>query len=94
MKLKYIVVKTEQGKELPFVFSADITHADFLSGVEMIPTGYWASHGQNYNRTLRGVECIAGGFFNGLICYGESESLRVKTRGAIDSALLGIRSEP
>lgn len=87
MNLKYIVLQRENGTELPFLFSADITHADFLKGVQYTPVGYWKTCGRNWNRGLAMAKCIAGGFFNGTDCHGSSESIGIKSRGAVDTAL-------
>jgi len=36
--LKYIVLKKEDGQEVGFTFSTDITHADFLEGSARRPS--------------------------------------------------------
>jgi len=83
--LKYIVLKKEDGQEVGFTFSTDITHADFLEGVRATPLGFWQSRGKAYKRALRDAECVGGGFIGPAGCNGNSESIGVKSRGYADT---------
>jgi len=73
MRAKYIVIEVG-GFEQPFVFSELSQHADVA-------------------RALAGVSAVVGAGFcyiddNRYICYGESISCNVKSRGAADSKIL------
>lgn len=75
MKAKYIVV-TLAGLEQPFVFSELTTHADVARALncEVVGAGFcYIKETPNGSRYE---------------CYGESISLRIKSRGTADSDIL------
>lgn len=72
MRAKYIIIN-KSNIELPFVFSELSTHADVAYAL--------------------GGKVVGAGFCfvdddQQYVCYGESISCRVKSRGDIDSAIL------
>ncbi len=92
MKMKYIVVKANDyrtGKELsefPIMFPANIVHKDMYDA-----SRYGVAEGGDY----RVSECVGAGFCNLdkdssgemiVNCFGESESLGVKSRYEKDNA--------
>lgn len=82
---KYIVIKTDVGFELMFVFNELVTHKRMFEAVQMIREGL--EH--NWTRPYADAECVGAGFVSphGL-CYGESLSLGIKSRNALDTQLL------
>lgn len=77
--MKYIVLQTDAGLELPVLFPELLTHKDVAVRLQALPE-------------LRGSVIVSGGFASigpyGPMCHGESISLDVKSRGAIDDKLL------
>jgi hypothetical protein len=73
MKIKYIIVESYDGSQQPFLFSKLTSHSD-MAGVG-------------------GDNIIGAGFcqlngYNKWTCYGESTSLRIKSRGVLDDEIL------
>lgn len=81
--MKYIVTKTEEGKEEIFIFPKSINHdctMEVLRRIRDQPHGRW-------RRVDR--EPIAAGFVTaGGDCYGRSETLQLESRGLQDSSLI------
>lgn len=71
-KMKYIVVEDGFGIECPYIFPDHIQHYMMLSDI--------------------GGKLISAGFIvsgvNGIECYGDSFSLKVKSRPVIDTELV------
>lgn len=86
--LKYLILRSEFGVELGFMFPTEIAHADFLEGVRTTPIGRYQSNGLSWERLLRRAECISGGFVGPHGCHGSSESCRVKSRGHADTVVI------
>lgn len=83
--MKYIVTKTENGVEELFMFPKSINHdcmAEVLGRIKDQSYGQW-------RRVYR--EPIAAGFirttYDGLECYGRSETLNLDSRGRLDEML-------
>lgn len=75
--MKYIVIQTrnsERQREIPIIFPKMLIHRDVY---EHIARNIKFNHGE-----LGEVKCISAGFFtfHPLECFGESESLGVKSR--------------
>ena len=80
--MKYIVLMDEDGNEEIFIFPRSVNHdcmADACKRIkdQMLPP--WSRVGR---------EPIAAGFINDGVCSGYSETLGLKSRGPIDSALV------
>lgn len=77
--MKYIVFQTKDGLELPIAFPEMLVHKDVADRLHSIPV-------------LCRVVIVSGGFTSigpyGPMCHGESVSLNVKSRGAIDDLLM------
>jgi hypothetical protein len=71
------------GVESIFIFPKIIDHDRMHEGITMIRFGY----GNRWERKLRDYPISAGFFENGK-CFGESETLNLKSRGAVDTALI------
>ena len=80
--MKYIVTETEQGVQDIFIFDKQIHHDCFAEMVSRIKD----QSGGNWNRIKRTP--IAAGFFDGKTCYGHSETLKLRSRGAEDEKLI------
>lgn len=81
--MKYIVTKTEEGKEEIFIFPKAINHdcmMEALRGIRNQSTGRW-------QRVRR--QAIAAGFVaKDGACYGRSETLKLDSRGRLDGMLI------
>ena len=84
MQLKYVVSKKENGLEEIFIFSKSVVHASLAEVLNYIKVGT----ARNWRREH--CEIVGAGFTDGKTCYGESESLGIKSRGTQDSRLLGV----
>ena len=80
--MKYIVFELD-GKEEIIVFPRTVDHDAMLEGVRMIRFG----GRQNWERKLFDVEPVAAGFVGNGVCHGSSETLKIGSRGALDTAL-------
>lgn len=80
--MKYVVMQDESGKETIFIFDESIHHdcAEEVFGRIKDQT-----HGR-WNRVFRTP--VAAGFTNGICCWGESETLKLKSRGIQDEELI------
>lgn len=85
MKHKYIVLALADG-DLIFVFPESIDHDRMAEACDRIRFG----SERNWTRKLRAEgEVVSAGFINEKDeCYGHSETLGLKSRGAVDTALL------
>ena len=83
-KQKYICVNNpEEKKEEIFIFPVWVDHDTFYEGVRMLRNHTWG----NWHRVDR--EIISAGFIDkDLKCHGKSESLKVESRGDVDTELL------
>ena len=85
-EMKYIVVSEEletEIKETIFIFDKMYNHNDFYDMICRIKVGtrfYW----RRVDFTV-----VGAGFTDGHVCYGESITLGVKSRGDADTFLLG-----
>lgn len=80
--MKYVVMKDEAGREEIFIFPKTVNHdciAEVLGRIKDQTHGRWS-------RVFR--EPVSAGFIVGGVCGGYSESLGLKSRGAVDSALV------
>lgn len=71
--MKYVTFTGYQGEQI-IVFPKVIQHSDFARQVTELSYG--------------GLHPISGGFVANGVCYGESVSLRMKSRGDADTELL------
>lgn len=83
MRQKYIVVD-RSGTEEIITFPTLIRHDRMFAQVAAVKTG----GDQNWTRDYRDAKVIAAGFVDNGDCQGRSESLKIESRGAIDTALL------
>lgn len=89
MKIKYIVIRQPDGDELLFTFPAAVEHLSMFQSVKTMrvgPDGRWT-------RPYSWAECVGAGFIMDRQCYGESESIGIKSRSDVDTALLRTGSE-
>ncbi len=85
MKKKYIVIGNGR-HELMFIFPEPVYHCFMLEAVQGIKMD---AAGNRFIRPYRDYECVSAGFINDHDqCYGESESIGISARAAIDTALL------
>lgn len=80
--MKYIVTKDEDGKEEIFIFPKSVNHDCMMEVLQRIRD---QSHGR-WNRIYR--EPVSAGFVNDGVCSGYSETLKLQSRGPIDSGLI------
>lgn len=82
--MKYIITRTDEGKEEIFIFSRDIHHDCFAEIVDAIRN---QKHG-NWRRINR--EPVSAGFIEGGKCVGRSESLNLDSRPQDSDFLKGV----
>lgn len=84
--MKYVVMQDENGVEEIFIFPKSIHHDVFADSISRLKD---QSHG-NWKRVNR--VAIAAGFilynYDGMTCHGHSETLKLKSRGFDDEALI------
>lgn len=87
--MKYIVVElTQEGliQEMPFIFPEAMVHSEMYALVERALLFH--------NRHRASARCVGAGFISCRDvaprggCYGESESLKIKSRGVVDDRLI------
>jgi hypothetical protein len=86
--MKYIVFDFN-GKETIVLFPRTLIHKEVSDAVKTIKTG----RGRDWKRQYKDSNVISAGFFDldeSDVCYGESESLCVKSRPEEDAALLNF----
>ena len=81
--MKYIVTKTDEGKEEIFVFPREINHDCMAQAIYNIKD---QMHG-DWKRIYR--EPVSAGFIEGGKCVGKSETLRLDSRPS-DTLLLSV----
>lgn len=81
--MKYIVTKSEEGKEEIFIFPKSINHDRMMEALRVIRT---ESNNGSWTRIRR--QAIAAGFTDGRRCVGCSETLRLDSRGRLDEMLI------
>lgn len=86
-QLKYVVMKTDEGQEFPIIFGDLVTHkgmADHVAHLYARERDKAGDYGE--------AEPVSAGFLQvhgeGFACFGESESLHIKSRGHVDDAVL------
>lgn len=85
MEMKYIVITDrdeENSEELIIIFPKCIHHDRMFDSVERI------KFGPDHDWHRKTFVAVSAGFVNGTHCYGRSESLRLESRGEIDSKLI------
>lgn len=83
MDAKYIVIRTGTN-ELLFTFPSRISHSAMFAMVKHLRHGIKSSWVTPYGKS----EAVAAGYIGKAgNCYGESESLKLKARPEIDTAL-------
>jgi len=97
--MKYIVLRVTDHsskdrqsdfvRELPFIFPDNCVHSEVAKYMTNMLLN------ERPEDRLREVEAVSGGFINSLVigggkssCYGESESMKLKSRGDQDAALI------
>jgi hypothetical protein len=84
IEMKYIVVESEEcGKQL-IIFPKNIDHDRMAEALSVIRHG----DGRNWSRIYRNP--ISAGFTDGVKCYGESTSLKIKSNASDTDLLKGI----
>lgn len=81
--MKYIVTKTEEGKEEIFIFPKSINHDCMMEALRVIRT---ETSSGGWTRVRR--QAIAAGFTDGKRCIGRSETLRLDSRRRLDEMLI------
>lgn len=84
--MKYVVTANESGKEEIFIFNRNINHDDFAETVSYIKRRDLTKHHGHWECEY--CKPIAAGFYEGGKCVGHSETLNLKSRGAIDETLI------
>lgn len=85
-QLKYIIMKTDEGREFPVIFGDLVSHRGMAEHVshlysrEQDKLGIEGEAAPVSAGFLQLYECGEGGY----TCYGESESLHMKSRGHVD----------
>ena len=82
-EMKYVVVDSKEAGEQMFIFPKSVNHdrvAEVLT--------HHIKHGDDLNWERIYRKPIAAGFTDGTIFYGESETLKLKSRGDKDAALV------
>lgn len=83
-KRKYIVVDAG-GHEMIFTFPDVVMHFWMLEAVRTLRQGV----PDNWCRPYMGAVCVGAGFVTSDgVCFGRSESLKIDSRPALDTALL------
>ena len=82
-QMKYIIVKGSHGLELPFIFAANISHADMARKI-INPHGWDTEQEFKDNIYSAGFVVLTD---KGLECYGKSHTLNIGTQ-KIDSKLI------
>lgn len=78
--MKYVVARIKDKEEI-FVFPRSINHDSFAEVLSFIKHG-----GRDWNREY--AEPVSAGFVDDGVCHGHSETLKLTSRGSIDTALL------
>ena len=82
--MKYITTRLDD-KEVIFVFPKTVDHDRMWEAMEAIRFG---DH-RNWQRKLHDGEAISAGFVDSTgNCHGRSETMDLKSRGSVDTALL------
>lgn len=81
--MKYIVVKLDSVEQI-FVFPREVDHDRMLEAIGAIKVG----PEERWHRRYRLASLVSAGFVNAGGCHGHSESLKVGSRGAADTAML------
>lgn len=81
-EMKYVVVRSDKQGEQLFIFPKNVDHDRFAEALCVIRHG----HDRDWRRIYR--EPVSAGFTDGVDCYGESETLKLKARPARDKELL------
>ncbi len=82
--MKYVVAKIK-GEEEIFTFPRSINHDRFCEVLSFI------KHGSDRDWSREYAEPVSAGFVDNGKCHGHSETLRLKSRGELDTALLSGR---
>jgi hypothetical protein len=80
---KYIVVDLD-GSEQIFTFPKSVDHDRMLEALEAIRMG----SDRDWSRAYRSGKVVSAGFVENGHCGGRSETLNLKSRGAVDTVLL------
>lgn len=83
--MKYIVVSLNAEEQI-FTFPRSIDHDRMMEAIGAAKVG----RGANWERPYRPSTAIAAGFIDNGVCHGKSESLKLASRGAVDTALLQL----
>lgn len=81
--MKYIVVELN-GEEQIFIFPKSVDHDRMMEAIGAIRMG----SERNWNRQYRDSDAISAGFVVNGCCQGHSETLQLKSRDEVDTALL------
>ncbi len=87
-QLKYVIMKTDDGREFPLIFGSVLSHKGVADHAENI----YYREADKRGEIVGDVEPVAAGFFQlhdgGFTCYGESETLKMKSRGTVDDEVI------
>ncbi|MET3916868.1 hypothetical protein ABID97_003650 [Variovorax sp. OAS795] len=86
--MKYIVAKIDN-EEVVFVFPRTVDHDRMAEALERIRFGGDRNWERKLHSTNEGA-IISAGFVDNGTCHGNSETLKLKSRGAVDSKLLRV----
>jgi hypothetical protein len=79
--MKYVVARIKDKEEI-FLFPRSINHDSFSEILSYI------RHGSSQDWSREFAEPVSAGFVDAGVCHGYSETLKLKSRGAVDTALL------
>lgn len=80
--MKYIVTEDENGVEEIFMFPKEVNHDCMMEMLARIKNQTWG----DWHRVFR--KAVSAGFTDGIICWGESETLGIKSRKEVDALLI------
>jgi len=79
---KYIVVELNGAEEI-FIFPKKISHDRMMESIGAVKMGSF----NNWRREYRSAVVVSAGFIDNGVCHGRSETLKVSSRGTIDTQL-------
>lgn len=85
MEMKYIVI-SDGTKEEIVIFPKEMDHDQMFAAIKSIR--FDESDGVGWTRKYMHTKPVSAGFTNLVNCYGKSESLKLKCRVNVDTALL------
>lgn len=86
-QLKYVVMVTDEGREFPIIFGDLVSHRGMAEHVSHLYSREQDKLG-NYEGEAKPVSAGFLQLDGDVSCYGESESLNIKSRGPVDDKVV------